>query len=402
MAATYDQGLEPARNDYPEVNDPAHCAPEYVPPQLYAHEPIKPYGTYVAAAPYELSSSIAPSTFGGQAAAPPYNTHDQPAGVSLPVSQPAAGPSSSINSEKALPRRGKTMFGCTSLVFVLSCIIALLSMAVIGLAAATGIESHRANTNANKMEALATQLNSTSQASVEGPGVTSGSGSKSTSDSNSDSEPGTGTGPGSHSNSNSNSNNTGSKSTSDNGSDSGSNSGSGSNSDSDSESNTGSTTPGSGSNPGSTKTVTVSAAVTTETITVTPTSAISTIDDGCSEEPEKAHGSTYTSYKRFKSLKFTRYCQRDPEGSVLMVIFTSNFQQCMDACASYTTYLPENFPSGGDKTKCDGLSFIPEWADKAVASKENSKGNCYLKSGVKSEGGENGKKVKVHAAILLK
>ncbi|KAK0735842.1 hypothetical protein B0T21DRAFT_384597 [Apiosordaria backusii] len=390
MAATYDQGLEPARNDYPEVNHPSHDAPEYVPPQSYSNEPVKPYGTYPAAAPYELSSSKTPSTFGGQTVASPYNNHTQP----VPVSQPTADQISSINSEKALPRRAKTIFGCTTLVFILSCIIALLSMAVIGLAAATGIESHRANTNANKMIVLTAQLNSTSQASLrEEPVAGSGSESKSTSDSypnsGSDSDPA------------SSNTNPGSKTTtSDTGSNSGSNSGSGSNSSSGSDSNP--TSNPSSVSPGGTKTITVSAAATTETITVTPTSALSAIDDGCSEDPDKAHGSTYTSYKRFSSLKFTRYCQRDPEGTMLMVIFTTSFQQCMDACASYTTYLPEQFPTGGDKTRCDGLSFIPEWADKAAAAKENSRGNCYLKTGVKSEGGENGKKVAVHAAILEK
>ncbi|KAK0665900.1 hypothetical protein QBC41DRAFT_305729 [Cercophora samala] len=380
MAATYDQGPEPARHDYPEVTDPSHFAPEYVPPQPQANEPIKPYGTYVTVAPYELSSGRAPSTFGGHAAAaPPYNIHDQPAGSPMPVSPPGGDPSSSMNSEKPLPRRGKTIFGCTTLVFVLSCIIALLSMAVIGLAAATGIEAHRANTNANKMAAMTAELNSTSLAAAgSGPGLESPSGS----DSDPEPEPGTGS-----------NSNPGSKSTSDTGSNSGSNS------DSDSDSNSPGSGSGSSALPG-TKTVTVSAAVTTETIMVKPTSAISAIDDGCSENPEKVHGSTYTSYKRFNALTFTRYCQRDPKGTVLLVLFTSNFEQCMDACAAYSTYLPESFPAGGSLTKCDGLSFIPEWADKAVAGKENSRGNCYLKSGVKGEGDENGKKVQVHAAVL--
>ncbi|KAK4204160.1 hypothetical protein QBC40DRAFT_303841 [Triangularia verruculosa] len=361
MAVTYDDGLQPARHDYPELADPSHCAPEYVPRQAYTSDSVKPNGNYSTVAPYELSSS---STFGVQqtAAAPPYNVHDQP----TPASQPAPDLSPGESSEKPLPRRGKTILGCTTVVFVLSCIIAVLSMAVIGLAAATGIESHRANTNANKMMEWNAQMNTTSQASTgEGPppaAVSSGSSSEPTSDSGSDSEPGTGSG---------------------------------------SDSNSGPPPPPAGTGTG-TKTITVSAAKTTETITVTPASAISAIDDGCSEEPEKAHGSTYTAYKRFNSLKFTRYCQRDPDGTILMVIFTSTFQQCMDACASYTTYLPASFPSGGDKTKCDGLSFIPEWADKSAASKENSRGNCYLKNGVKGEGAENKKKVGVHAAIVTK
>ncbi|KAK4671020.1 hypothetical protein QC764_605810 [Podospora pseudoanserina] len=344
MAATYDQGLEPARHDYPEVTDPSHCAPEYVPPQPLTNEPMKPYGsTYVTpAAPYELSHTReSSSVYGGHAAtaAPPYDMHDQ---VRLPASPPTADLSSSMSSEKPPSHhRKKTIFGCTTLVFVLSCIIALLSMAVIGLAAAAGMEAHRANTNASRIAVMLAESNSTSG------GL----------ESVSDAEPEPGTGSGSDSN----------------------------------------------TTPGSTRTVTVTvsaAAAATETVRVTPASAISAVDDGCSENPEKVHGSTYTSYKRFNSLKFTRYCQRDPDGSLVMVIFTSTFEQCMDACASYSTYVAESFPTGGAKTRCDGVSFIPEWADKAAAGKENSRGNCYLKSGVKGEGGENGKKVKVHAAIL--
>lgn len=43
--------------------------------------------------------------------------------------------------------------GCSLLTFVLSCIIALLSAAVIGLAAGTGIEASRANDAATKLAA---------------------------------------------------------------------------------------------------------------------------------------------------------------------------------------------------------------------------------------------------------
>ncbi|KAK0718265.1 hypothetical protein B0T26DRAFT_609200, partial [Lasiosphaeria miniovina] len=46
--------------------------------------------------------------------------------------------------------------GCGMLVFILSCIIALLSAAVIGLAAGTGIESQRANDATSKISALRT------------------------------------------------------------------------------------------------------------------------------------------------------------------------------------------------------------------------------------------------------
>lgn len=49
--------------------------------------------------------------------------------------------------------KGRMICGCSLLTFVLSCIIALLSAAVIGLAAGTGIEASRANDAVTKLAA---------------------------------------------------------------------------------------------------------------------------------------------------------------------------------------------------------------------------------------------------------
>lgn len=55
----------------------------------------------------------------------------------------------------------RTICGCTLLVFILSCIIALLSAAVIGLAAATGIEAQRASSAVSSLAALNATATST-------------------------------------------------------------------------------------------------------------------------------------------------------------------------------------------------------------------------------------------------
>jgi len=65
----------------------------------------------------------------------------------------------SFNSQEPLPMPARTkpttakICGCAPIVFILSCIIALLSVAVVGLAAGTGIESNRANEAASKLAA---------------------------------------------------------------------------------------------------------------------------------------------------------------------------------------------------------------------------------------------------------
>lgn len=52
----------------------------------------------------------------------------------------------------------KKILGCPVLVFILACIIALLSIAIIGLAAATGVEAARANDSENRAASLSAQL----------------------------------------------------------------------------------------------------------------------------------------------------------------------------------------------------------------------------------------------------
>ncbi|GAB1318856.1 Apple domain-containing protein [Madurella fahalii] len=140
----YESGLEPARQDYPEVSAATRHGlqePQLYPGQ-YQQQPQQPYHPQPYGSPPpppKLEASHAslapPSAYGSQTTAPPFSSNAQP-----------AAESKSITS--------RTICGCSFLVFVLSCIIALLSAAVIGLAAATGIEAKRANDAANSLAAL--------------------------------------------------------------------------------------------------------------------------------------------------------------------------------------------------------------------------------------------------------
>lgn len=63
-------------------------------------------------------------------------------------------------------RDERTVLGCSVVVFVLAVIIAILSAAVIGLAAGTGVESNRANNAESNLAALRANMTSTSSSSV--------------------------------------------------------------------------------------------------------------------------------------------------------------------------------------------------------------------------------------------
>ncbi|KAK4231322.1 hypothetical protein QBC38DRAFT_451337 [Podospora fimiseda] len=352
MAATYDTGLEPTRQDYPEVASQRE-------PQQYHGQPYEQqqqsYQTQIQAQPYDQQHSaysqpnqqwqqqwqqqqqpyqpshplqytdnyhshqsadtIKPENpFESSHSAPsstyvssPYSSHVQPAASTGSV-RGAGGTTTKTaatnNTNKPVPILAMKICGCGILVFVLSCIIALLSAAVIGLSAATGIESQRANENESKLAEARSSL--------------------------------------------------------------------------------------------STSTV----VVTTSTFTATPTS-LAFIDDGCAETTTATNGSTYVAYSQFGSIKFTRYCNRDAEGEVIYSLFTSSFSTCMDACAAYTMFIPRNF-GNAEKATCTAVSFIPEWVDKAFASKSKAKGNCYMKAGPQNLTTlvVPDKTVDVHAAIL--
>jgi hypothetical protein len=149
----YDAGLELAPQDFPEVtrgqqgygHHQQHYQqqPPYQDPyQRQAYYQQQPYDIPATASPKPEHPAPPPSTYGSQTA-----TGSPHGSEAHPVFPAAAAPS------KSAPL-GRTICGISLLVFVLSCIIALLSAAVIGLAAATGIESQRASDAAASLAAM--------------------------------------------------------------------------------------------------------------------------------------------------------------------------------------------------------------------------------------------------------
>lgn len=76
------------------------------------------------------------------------------------------GPGSTAIEER---RSRGTVCGCTMLVFVLATIIAILSAAVVGLAAGTGIEANRANDAVLKFQQLNASVVAQGQSSTPTP-----------------------------------------------------------------------------------------------------------------------------------------------------------------------------------------------------------------------------------------
>ena len=78
-------------------------------------------------------------------------------------------------------------------------------------------------------------------------------------------------------------------------------------------------------------------------------------------------------------LSFSRYCNKDSKTiKPIMSLFTSSFSTCMDACASYTMYIPRKFGRSANTT-CGAAVFVPKWTGKTNASEVKAPGNCYLK-----------------------
>ncbi|KAI0875540.1 hypothetical protein GGS24DRAFT_455056 [Hypoxylon argillaceum] len=111
-------------------------------------------------------------------------------------------------------------------------------------------------------------------------------------------------------------------------------------------------------------------------------SNLSNIDRGCSTSPESATGTFYTS-QSFGQQSFKILCNTEVNRSPLQSLFVSNFDECIDACASYSTYTAGNFPNYTSSANftCNAVSFITQWTNRSVALANNAPGNCYLKPG---------------------
>nr|UOS85817.1 hypothetical protein [Hypoxylon rubiginosum] len=153
----------------------------------------------------------------------------------------------------------------------------------------------------------------------------------------------------------------------------------------------------SGASGGSPTTVTVSAP------SATPT-GFSDVDKGCSTNSAGVTGSTYTS-QFFNRPTYRIYCNSDAPNTPLSSLFVGNFDDCIDACASYSFYIPLDFSSNrtsGNAT-CAGVSYIPAWTNRTFAFDGDAPGNCYLKPGPQNQTALNNPNIggsAVHAAIL--
>ncbi|KAI1369709.1 hypothetical protein F5Y08DRAFT_101184 [Xylaria arbuscula] len=106
------------------------------------------------------------------------------------------------------------------------------------------------------------------------------------------------------------------------------------------------------------------------------------IDRGCSTDPDSVTGTQYTSDFYDRST-FKIFCNNDAPNAPLSSLFVGNFDDCIDACASYSAYTSGNFPnvSNSKNFTCSAVSFIPDWTNRTTALSANAPGNCYLKPG---------------------
>ncbi|KAI1775062.1 hypothetical protein F4818DRAFT_59732 [Hypoxylon cercidicola] len=287
MPPRYDEAPELAPHNFPEVHHPP-SVPEVSYGQHTPATPIKPEALINPS----LTHPVPPTYAAIENTSPSPYQYDHHSGYgTLAISEP----------ERA-PRR---ILGCTVLVFILSLIIAILSVAVIGLAAGTGVEASRANDAESRLAAM------------------SASG-------------------------------------------------------------------------GSPTTVTVTAP------TSTPT-GFSNVDKGCSTNSAGVTGSTYTS-QFYNRDTYRIYCNSDAPNAPLSSLFVANFDDCIDACASYSFYIPMDFStnSTSGNATCAGVSYIPAWTNRTVAFDGDAPGNCYLKPGPQNQTALNNPNIgsAVHAAIL--
>ncbi|KAL7627735.1 hypothetical protein AAE478_001930 [Parahypoxylon ruwenzoriense] len=287
MPPRYDEAPELAPDSFPEVHHPPSV------PEVYEQ-----HGQYPLVTPVKLEDLVTNPTN-------PPTIHSSYAPVTNSVASPYVyehrpAYNHTLPSERG--KRPKRICGCSVLVFILSVIIAILSAAVIGLAAGTGVEASRANDAEARLAALS------------GPQTT----------------------------------------------------------------------------------VTVTAPTSSSTPIV--------VDRGCSTNSAGVTGTTYTS-QFFDKPTFRIYCNSDAPNYPLQSLFVANFDDCVDACASYSFYIPSDFSNStaSNNVTCAGLSYIPAWANRTVAFDGNAPGNCYLKPGPQNETGLNNPNVggvAVHAAIL--
>lgn len=156
---------EVVQQDYPEAVAPQQQHQQQQFNQHQQYQQNQQYPQYQQYQQYPLKPEDAQYPSGGG----PYSAYSN---SQLDPTSPRPQAAALGNGSQAPAGEGKkkgTICGCTVLVFVLCTIIALLSAAVIGLAAGTGVEASRANT----ADARAAQLSS-SLASVTATATATG------------------------------------------------------------------------------------------------------------------------------------------------------------------------------------------------------------------------------------
>ncbi|TQN73166.1 hypothetical protein CSHISOI_02323 [Colletotrichum shisoi] len=139
----------------------------------------------------------------------------------------------------------------------------------------------------------------------------------------------------------------------------------------------------------------------TATVTVpsaTPTAtSFASLTNNCSNKDETTTGQTYTT-DFYGKRTFVQFCNSNAPNAPLMSLFTANFNNCMDACAAFSSYEPG---FNGNAT-CEGVSFIPLWTTRSGAVEGKAPGNCYLKPGPQSREGLETPNIgtECHAAII--
>lgn len=149
----YDEAPETVPPAIPEYHSPP-TAPEVTANHGYVHhQPLQPTFKREDSTMYNQYPGYAMSPMGP----PSTQNYDTTGYGSLP---------SDVGWRRKEERK---VMGCSVVVFILAVIIAILSAAVIGLAAGTGVEAKRANTAESNLAALrANSPNSTSSSSVAG------------------------------------------------------------------------------------------------------------------------------------------------------------------------------------------------------------------------------------------
>lgn len=88
-----------------------------------------------------------------------------------------------------------------------------------------------------------------------------------------------------------------------------------------------------------------------------------------------------TTHPVFGGVTFTRHCNNELRPRPIYGMLTHDFEACMDACAIWSMWCPDNFGPHINST-CTGVRFVPAWTDRNLAYNHSARGNCFIHSSV--------------------